>query len=96
MVYDKDHFSMDDKMGDAEFDLGPFLESQKLQLDQVTSGTIVRKVQPSRDNCLSEESCIVWKDGKIIQNMMLRLRNVERGEIEIEIQWINIPGSRGL
>lgn len=96
IVYDKDLFSMDDKMGDAEFDLGPFLETQKLCLDQVRSGTIVRKVKPNRDNCLSEESCIVWKDGKITQNMMLRLRNVERGEIEIEIYWIDIPGSRGL
>ncbi|KAF2317871.1 hypothetical protein GH714_041190 [Hevea brasiliensis] len=26
-VYDKDTFSPDDKMGDAEFDIGPFLEA---------------------------------------------------------------------
>ncbi|XVE72210.1 hypothetical protein DITRI_Ditri11bG0021000 [Diplodiscus trichospermus] len=95
-VYDRDIFSLDDKMGDAEFDIGPFIEVVKMRLEGLPSGTIIKKIQPSRQNCLSEESCIIWRNGKVVQDMFLRLRNVECGEIELQLQWIDIPGSRGL
>ncbi|GAA0185731.1 hypothetical protein LIER_33019 [Lithospermum erythrorhizon] len=95
-VYDYDTFSMDDKMGDAEFDIKPFVESLKKKLDSLPSGTTIKKIQPSRANCLSEESSVKWKDGKVIQDMTLRLRNVECGEVEIQLQWINLPGCKGL
>ena len=81
LVYDRDLFSLDDKMGDAEFDVRPFMEAVKMRLNNLPSGTIITKVQPSRENCLSEESCIVWVNGQVIQKMFLRLRNVESGEI---------------
>ncbi|KAF9587946.1 hypothetical protein IFM89_006271 [Coptis chinensis] len=38
---DKDTFSMDDKMGDAEFDIKPFLEEVKMHPVDLQSGTIV-------------------------------------------------------
>ncbi|KAL9427776.1 hypothetical protein AB3S75_029874 [Citrus x aurantiifolia] len=95
-VYDKDTFSPDDKMGDAEFYITPFLEALKMRLEGLPNGTIVTKIQPSRENCLAEESHIVWTDGKLVQNLFLRLRNVEVGEVEIQLEWIDIPGSRGL
>ncbi|CAI9113680.1 OLC1v1014328C2 [Oldenlandia corymbosa var. corymbosa] len=95
-VYDHDMFSMDDKMGDAEFDMKAFVEALKMKLDGLPNGTIITRVPPLRTNCLSEESCVMWKDGKIIQDMCLRLRNVECGEVEIQLQWIDLPGSKGL
>ncbi|XP_021891336.1 protein C2-DOMAIN ABA-RELATED 4-like [Carica papaya] len=95
-VYDRDFFSFDDKMGDAEFEIGSFLEAVKMHLGNMPSGTIIRTIQPSRENCLAEESRIIWSNGKVVQNMFLRLRNVERGEIELQLEWIDIPGSRGL
>jgi hypothetical protein len=95
-VYDKDNFSLDDKMGDAEFDIRPFVEAVKMWLESLPNDTIVTKVQPSRQNCLAEESHIVYKNGKVVQNMVLRLRNVERGEVELQLHWIDIPGSKGL
>lgn len=95
-VFDKDTFSADDKMGDAEFDIKHFLEAVKMRLEGVPNNTILTTVKPTRDNCLSEESCIVWADGKVVQDMILRLRNVERGEVELQLQWINVPGSRGI
>ncbi|KAL4582436.1 hypothetical protein LXL04_006985 [Taraxacum kok-saghyz] len=95
-VYDRDSFSLDDKMGDAVFDIQPFLESIKMRLDNLPNGTIITTVKPTRTNCLAEESQIIWTDGKAIQKMVLRLQNVERGEIEIQLSWIDIPGSRGL
>jgi len=95
-VYDKDTFSLDDKMGDAEFDIGPFFEAVKMRLVGLPNEAIVTRVQPSRQNCLAEESHIVWKDGKIVQNMVLRLRNVECGEVELQLHWVDIPGSKGM
>ncbi|KAG6397965.1 hypothetical protein SASPL_139415 [Salvia splendens] len=95
-VYDHDTFSLDDRMGDAEFDIKPFIEAVKTRLEGLPDGTIITKVPASRTNCLSEESSVVWKDGKVVQDLCLRLRNVECGEVEIQLQWINVPGSRGL
>ncbi|KAI6670607.1 hypothetical protein NL676_005492 [Syzygium grande] len=96
MGYDKDKFSLDDKMGDADIHIGPFLDALRTRLDNIRNGTVITKVKPGRDNCLAEESCIVWSDGKLVQDMVLRLRNVERSEVELRLQWIDIPGSRGL
>ncbi|KAE9461756.1 hypothetical protein C3L33_06337, partial [Rhododendron williamsianum] len=33
MVFDKDTFSFDDKMGDAEFDIKPLIEAVKMRLE---------------------------------------------------------------
>lgn len=95
-VYDKDTFSLDDKMGDAEFDISSFLEALRMRLEGLPNGTIIKKILPSRENCLAEESCIVWSNGKLVQNMFLRLRHVECGEVELQLEWIHIPGSRGI
>ncbi|KAK4367916.1 hypothetical protein RND71_011708 [Anisodus tanguticus] len=95
-VYDKDTFSLDDKMGDAELDIFPFIDDVRRRFKNIPSGTIIRKIQPSRQNCLSEESSIVWENDQVVQNVFIRLRNVERGEIELQLQWIDIPGSKGL
>lgn len=95
-VYDHDTFSKDDKMGDAEFDIRPFIEALKMNLQGLPSGTVITRLQPSRQNCLAEESCIMWSEGRVVQDMVLRLRNVECGEVEIQLQWIDLPGSKGL
>ncbi|KAI6683508.1 protein C2-DOMAIN ABA-RELATED 4-like [Syzygium oleosum] len=95
-IYDHDTFSKDDKMGDAEFDIKPFIEALKMNLQGLPSGTVITRLQPSRQNCLAEESCIIWSEGRVVQDMCLRLRNVECGEVEIQLQWIDLPGSRGL
>ncbi|EEF31909.1 protein C2-DOMAIN ABA-RELATED 4 [Ricinus communis] len=95
-VYDHDTFSKDDKMGDAEFDIRPYIEALRMNLAGFPTGTIIKRIQPSRQNCLSEETCITYTDGKVVQDLCLRLRNVECGEVEIQLQWIDLPGSKGL
>ena len=82
-------------MGDAEFNVKPFLECLKMGLQDLPDGTKVDRVQPSHDNCLADESCIVWNQGKMFQKMILRLRNVECGEVEIQLEWLDYPGFRG-
>ncbi|KAI8019956.1 Protein C2-DOMAIN ABA-RELATED 4 [Camellia lanceoleosa] len=95
-VYDHDTFSKDDKMGDAEFYIKGFVEAMRMDLHGLPAGTVVTREQPSRQNCLAEESCITWTDGKISQDLCLRLRNVECGEVELSLHWIDLPGSKGL
>ncbi|CAI9752962.1 unnamed protein product [Fraxinus pennsylvanica] len=94
-VYDRDTFTRDDKMGDAEFDIKTFVEVVRMRLQKIPSGTIITKIKPTRQNCLAGESPITWENQKVIQHMFLRLRNVECGEIELQLQWIEIPDSRG-
>ncbi|TMW93067.1 hypothetical protein EJD97_012231 [Solanum chilense] len=96
-VYDKDTFSHDDKMGDAELDIVPFIDAVRMmRYKNIPNGVIISRIMPSRQNCYSEESCIVSENGKVFQNAFLRLRNVERGEIQLQLQWIHIPGSKNL
>lgn len=95
-VFDKDTFSFDDPMGNAEIDIRPFMEAVKLLALQhnITNNTIIKKELAGRNNCLAEESKIYYYDGKIVQDMFLRLRNVESGEVEIQLKWINLPMAR--
>ncbi|KAL8250008.1 hypothetical protein R6Q59_033701 [Mikania micrantha] len=95
-VYDRDTFSMDDKMGDAMFDIQPFMEAVRMRLGNLPDGTIITTVKPTRTNCLAEESHVTWTNGKVVQKMVLRLQHVECGEVEIQLSWIDIPGARGL
>ncbi|XP_021652608.2 protein C2-DOMAIN ABA-RELATED 4-like [Hevea brasiliensis] len=95
-VYDHDTFSKDDNMGDAEISIKAFIEALRMNVGGLPNGTIITREQPTRQNCLAEETCISYNDGKVIQNMFLRLRNVECGELEIQLQWIDLPGSKGL
>lgn len=93
-VYDKDTFTDDDKMGDAEIDIKLYLECMKRELQNLPIGTIVDRVQPNSENCLSNESCIIWNNGKMVQDISLKLRNVEHGEVEVQIEWIGLPGRK--
>lgn len=95
-VSDKDTFTVDDSMGDAEIDLKPYLQCVKMNLSDLPDGHVIKRVQPDRTNCLAEESSCIWKNGKLIQEMSLRLRNVKSGEITVEIEWVNLPDSKGL
>ncbi|RWW02675.1 hypothetical protein BHE74_00048442 [Ensete ventricosum] len=94
-VYDKDTFSRDDKMGDAEIEIVPFVEAVRMNLSDIPNGTIIKTMNPNRHNCLAEESAIVWKDGKVMQDIIVRLRNVESGELELQLLWVDIPGAPG-
>lgn len=95
-VYDKDRFSNDDSMGVAEIDVKPYIECLKMGLNfnNLPSGTKLDRVHPKRHNYLADESCIIWQNGKIIQDMILRLRDVECGEVVIQIELVPLPGRR--
>ncbi|KAH1089914.1 hypothetical protein J1N35_017171 [Gossypium stocksii] len=95
-VFDYDTFSMDDEMGDAEFNIEAFVQALRMDYADFPDGTILAKVQPCRKNCLAEESVVVLREGKVLQDLYLRLRNVECGEVELQLEWIEVPGCKGL
>ncbi|XP_047096416.1 GTPase activating protein 1 [Lolium rigidum] len=94
-VFDKDTF-FDDPMGNAELDIRPLVEVVRMRLQGVEDNTVVKKLVPNRQNCLAEESAIYMSEGAVKQDVVLKLRNVECGEIELQLQWIDIPGAKGV
>ncbi|KAI3440234.1 uncharacterized protein J3R85_003856 [Psidium guajava] len=90
-VFDKDRFKADDKMGHAHISLQPIVSAARLrQILKVSSGeTPLRKVAPADDNCLVRESSIACIDGEVVQDMWLRLSDVESGEIQLKIKFID-------
>ncbi|GMI76570.1 homolog of OsGAP1, C2-domain ABA-related, C2 domain, Arabidopsis thaliana C2 domain [Hibiscus trionum] len=95
-VYDHDTFTFDDKMGNAEFEVKSYIEALKkyTNLQEIPNGTVLARLQPTSSNCLAEESLIYLKDRKILQDLVIRLENVECGEVEIQLEWIHFPGSK--
>ncbi|MQL90811.1 hypothetical protein Taro_023405 [Colocasia esculenta] len=95
-VFDKDTFSFDDPMGHAEFDIQPLVEAVKMSYEGVPNNTLIHKVMPCRNNCLADESTISLRNGKVVQDIILRLKDVECGEVELQLEWIRVPNSRGV
>ncbi|KAE8719639.1 Gag-pro-like protein [Hibiscus syriacus] len=97
-VYDKDTFSDDDAMGTTAIDIQPYVEAVRLRksLGELPNGVALKKLQPSGTNDLADESCIILEDGRITQKMRLKLNDVESGQVLIQVEWVDIPGSKGL
>ncbi|XP_031489509.1 GTPase activating protein 1-like [Nymphaea colorata] len=93
-VFDKDTFTKDDKMGDAEVDLSPFMEAVEMHTSGTLDDTVYKFVLPTPENCLAKESCIKCVQGKVVQYLILRLRNVECGEIEMQLSWVPLGCSK--
>lgn len=88
-VYDHDTFSADDIMGEADIDLQSLITSAMAFGDAGMFGDMqIGKWLKSDDNALIEDSTVNIDDGKVKQNMTLKLQNVESGEIDLELEWI--------
>ncbi|EMS58039.1 ADP-ribosylation factor GTPase-activating protein AGD12 [Triticum urartu] len=92
-VFDHDTFTKDDSMGDAEFSILNFVEIAKKDFSHVPDDTVMKTIHPDKGNCFSTESHITWKDGKVSQNIVLKLRNTDTGEIILHLERVNIPGT---
>jgi len=95
-VFDKDKLSRDDKMGDAVIDLQPLVMAvsmrNALPLTLTSkSETELHRMVACKGNCLVKDSCIRHVDGKTVQDICLRLQNVECGELELQLKWIDLP-----
>lgn len=88
-VFDHDTFSADDIMGEAEIDLQPLITSAMAFGDAGMLGNMqIGKWLKSHDNALKEDSTVNIIDGKVKQEVSLKLQNVESGEMVIELEWM--------
>ncbi|XP_010245698.1 PREDICTED: probable ADP-ribosylation factor GTPase-activating protein AGD13 isoform X1 [Nelumbo nucifera] len=88
-VFDHDTFSADDIMGEAEVDIQPMITAATSIGDpSMFSDMQIGKWLKSHDNALIHDSSVNIVDGKIKQEVSLKLMNVESGEIDLELEWI--------
>lgn len=88
-VYDQDTFSAHDIMGEAEIDIQPLITSAMAMGDTESLENMqIGKWLKSDDNALTNDSIINIVDGKVKQDVLLKLQNVECGELELELEWI--------
>ncbi|XP_022146534.1 ADP-ribosylation factor GTPase-activating protein AGD12-like [Momordica charantia] len=88
-VYDYDTFSADDIMGEAEIDLQPLITSAMAFGDAgLFSNMQIGKWLKSHDNALITDSTVNIVDGKVKQEISLKLQNVESGELDLELEWM--------
>ncbi|KAK7323312.1 hypothetical protein VNO77_26779 [Canavalia gladiata] len=87
VVYDKDTFSTDDFMGEAEIDIEPLVtaarENEKSSINEFMQ---FGKCVANGDNTLVKNGMITHDDGKVRQDISVKLQNVERGVLEIELE----------
>lgn len=77
-------------MGEAEIDIQPLVsaaiahENSTLNEQPMQLGKWVA----SKENTLLKDSIIRLTDGRVMQDVILRLQNVERGVLEIELECV--------
>ncbi|CAN6879039.1 unnamed protein product [Brassica oleracea] len=90
-VFDYDTFSADDIMGEAGIDIQPLITSAMAFGDPEMFGDMqIGKWLKSHDNALIEDSIINISDGKVKQEVHIKLQNVESGELELEVEWLSL------
>ncbi|OEL32303.1 putative ADP-ribosylation factor GTPase-activating protein AGD11 [Dichanthelium oligosanthes] len=90
-VFDKDTFSSDDRMGEADVDIRPLIAATKEHENStITELTELYRWSASEDinGVLAKDSVISIANGNVKQEITLKLQNVERGEVEIEIECV--------
>ncbi|KAI3849131.1 hypothetical protein MKW92_003740 [Papaver armeniacum] len=88
-VYDKDTFTTDDHMGEAEIDIQPLVSAAKAyENSSITESMQLGKWIATKDNTLVKDSVINLVDGKVKQEIVLKLQNVERGVLQIELECV--------
>ncbi|TYI29353.1 hypothetical protein ES332_A05G310600v1 [Gossypium tomentosum] len=89
IVYDKDTFTTDDFMGDAEIDIQPLVAAAKAyEKSKIQESMQLGKCVANRDNNFLKDGIINLADGKVKQEISFRLQNVERGTLEIELECV--------
>ncbi|CAL0333588.1 unnamed protein product [Lupinus luteus] len=89
LVYDKDTFSTDDYMGEAEIDIQPLvLAAKAYEKSTINESMQLGKCVASKDNTLVRDGVISLDEGKIKQEISVKLQHVERGVLEVELECV--------
>ena len=89
VVYDKDKFSTDDFMGEAEIDIQPLVAAARaFEKSSINESMQLGKWVASKDNTLVKDGIISLDGGQVKQEISIKLQNVERGVLEIELECV--------
>ncbi|KAL4387711.1 hypothetical protein GQ457_09G025840 [Hibiscus cannabinus] len=89
IVYDKDTFSHDDFMGESEIDIQPLVTAaQAHEHSEINESMQLGKSVASKDNTLEKDGIITVTDGRVKQDISVRLQKVERGVLDIELECV--------
>lgn len=76
-------------MGEVQIDIQPLITSAMAFGDAgILDDMQIGKWLKSHDNALVEDSTVNIIDGKVTQEVTLKLQNVESGEIDLRIEWM--------
>lgn len=76
-------------MGEAEIDIQPLVAATKAYENSTMDETIdFKKWVSTKETSLVEEGAITVVDGKLKQDIVLKLQKVERGTLEIELECV--------
>lgn len=91
-VFDKDKFTTDDFMGEAEIDIRPLVSAAKAVENGNANGPSKQheKMDEGKDKntFVVNNSLITVAEGKTKQDVAVKLKNVESGELQIEIECV--------
>ncbi|BBN06700.1 stromal membrane-associated protein [Marchantia polymorpha subsp. ruderalis] len=89
-VFDYDTFSADDIMGEAEVDVNPMVEAARMYegVEIEVGRRQIGKWLATSDNALVRDSEIWLSNGRVTQEMSLKLQHVESGELDIALEWV--------
>nr|XP_043626655.1 probable ADP-ribosylation factor GTPase-activating protein AGD11 [Erigeron canadensis] len=90
LVYDRDTFKADDFMGDAEIDIQPLVSAAKASENskQDESSNRTDKQAANKDNIPVKDGVITVSKGTVKQEIALKLQNVEKGVLQIELECV--------
>lgn len=90
IVYDRDTFKANDCMSNAEIDIKPLVSATKASensnLDELSMQ--LEKWITKKDNRLVKDGIIIVAKGTVKQEISLKLQNVEKGVLEIELECV--------
>ncbi|XP_066315953.1 probable ADP-ribosylation factor GTPase-activating protein AGD11 isoform X1 [Miscanthus floridulus] len=88
-VYDKDTFTTDDRMGEAEINIQPLVAAAKAFETSAIADTAQLNKWMAKDGIwIPRDSAISIVNGKVKQVVNVRLQNVERGQLEMELECV--------
>jgi len=88
-VLDKDTFTTDDRMGEAEINIEPLVAAARAyEASTITDTAQLNKWMAKDGIWIPRDSAISIVNGKVKQVVTVRLQNVERGHLEMELECV--------
>lgn len=90
-MFDKDTFTTDDFMGEAEIDIQPLVVAARASENSTKNESMqLGTLKADKENTLLADGVINLVEGTVKQEIALKLQNVERGVLEVELECVSL------